>query len=149
MDKITCKHCGTKYPADVSKCPLCGASNAPAVGDEFDFLDDDFEATPAPQPAAPAEAPETPADTAAAAEKPAEETGSAEQVTFDGGAPSSGNTSRYNWEEILAEINRQKEDGGAAKQPEPEEAPQPAAPAAPQAPAAETVPEDDEDDKQG
>ena len=87
MDKITCKHCGTKYPADVSKCPLCGASNAPAVGDEFDFLDDDFEATPAPQPAAPAEVSETPADTAAAAEKPAEETGSAEQVTFDGGVP--------------------------------------------------------------
>ena len=116
MDKITCKHCGTKYPADVSKCPLCGASNAPSVGDEFDFLDDDFEAKPAEAPAEPAapvapvvtpaaEEPEAPA--AAEAETPADSI--LKDPAFTSGVPSSGNTARYNWEEIIAEINKQKE----------------------------------------
>ena len=40
MEKITCKHCGTKYAAGVAKCPVCGSSNAPEIEDAFDFLED-------------------------------------------------------------------------------------------------------------
>lgn len=108
MDKISCKHCGTKYPADVAKCPLCGASNAPSVGDEFDFLDDDFEVT-----AAAAQTPDAPAEEAPAPQEP--ETTS--------GAPSSGETGRYNWEDILAELGsgKQEEESAPAEEPVREE----------------------------
>ena len=51
MEQIFCKYCGAEYSASEMKCPLCGASNAPHVADDFDFLDDDFEV--AAKPAAP------------------------------------------------------------------------------------------------
>lgn len=115
MNKISCKNCGTKYPADVSKCPLCGASNAPSIGDEFDFLDDDFEATSAEPAAAPASAAEPVSETA---EVPAAKPAAEPEVSS--GVPSSGDTGRYNWEEIIAEIN-----GGKTAEPvQEEEAPQ-------------------------
>jgi len=57
MEQIFCKYCGAEYSASEMKCPLCGASNAPHVADDFDFLDDDFEV--AAKPAAP-EMPEFP-----------------------------------------------------------------------------------------
>lgn len=49
MSNMFCKYCGTQYETNGSKCPLCGASNIPAVTDDFDFLDRDneFEAKPA------------------------------------------------------------------------------------------------------
>ena len=52
MEKIYCKFCGTEYTTEAAKCPLCGASNAPRVADDFDFLDDDFEAVAKPAAAA-------------------------------------------------------------------------------------------------
>ena len=94
MDKITCKHCGTKYPADVNKCPVCGTSNAPAVSDGFEFLDDEeFEAT---------------ADEKSAAAAPAKEEAS-EPVEKDTGS--------YSWEDIIAEINGKKSDDGKQEEP--------------------------------
>ena len=105
MDQITCKHCGTKYPADVAKCPLCGASNVPSVSEGFEFLDDEFEATakpkqPAPKAKAPA-APETPAAPKAPAAPETPKTEAAKPAV-------SQETGNYNWEDIIAEINGTK-----------------------------------------
>lgn len=91
MDKITCKHCGTKYSADVSKCPVCGTSNAPAVSDGFEFLDDEeFEATANEAPEEKDTAPET-------ENKEVPESGKKD-------------TGSYSWEDIIAEINGGKAD---------------------------------------
>ncbi|MBQ1281682.1 MAG: Ig-like domain-containing protein [Oscillospiraceae bacterium] len=122
MANISCKNCGTKYPTDVSKCPVCGASNAPSIGDEFDFLDDDFEAAPV----APPVIREEPAPVAEEPAAEAPEAAPAADPTFTTGAPSSGNTGRYNWEDILAEINGTKKPESAAEEPEAAEEPQPA-----------------------
>ncbi len=105
MDQITCKHCGTKYPADVAKCPLCGASNVPSVSEGFEFLDDEFEATakpkqPAPKAKAPA-APETPAAPKAPAAPETQKTEASKPAV-------SQETGNYNWEDIIAEINGTK-----------------------------------------
>ena len=87
MDQITCKHCGTKYSAEVAKCPVCGASNLPNISGDFSFLDDDFEVTD--EAAA--------AETVAAPAEPAAPAAPEDPVSKDTGA--------YNWEDIIAEIN--------------------------------------------
>ena len=136
MDKITCKNCGTKYPGEVAKCPVCGASNLPSVSGDFEFLDDDFEVkTDKPAASAPAEeaapaAPAVPAEPAAP-EKP---------VSKDTGA--------YNWEDIIAEINGTKPaEKAAGPEPETKWVPEEPKKTAPAAPAWKQVDEDDEDDE--
>lgn len=95
MDKLTCKHCGTKYDAAVGKCPVCGASNMPSISDGFEFLEDDFEAKP--QGSTPPSDGEIAAETAPADAAPPQNQDPS--VSTD--------TSRYNWEDIIAEIHGQ------------------------------------------
>ncbi|MEA4965025.1 MAG: Ig-like domain-containing protein [Oscillospiraceae bacterium] len=116
MDKLTCKHCGTKYDAAVGKCPVCGASNLPSVSEGFEFLDDDFEAK-APH-SDPVEVTETAKDTAkdaaknvakdAAKDAAAEPPKSSEAPAAT--PPVSSDTGRYNWEDIIAEIHGKDSD---------------------------------------
>ena len=98
MEKITCKHCGTKYAAGVAKCPVCGSSNAPEIEDAFDFLDDRAEdAEVTASKTQPPENPEQPAAQPEASEPAAEADGT------------------YNWEDILAELGSTAE--GSAPEP--------------------------------
>lgn len=134
MDQITCKHCGTKYPADVAKCPVCGASNLPNVSGDFEFLDDDFEVKGKETAPEKTDVPAEPAAPAAPKESVAKDTGA------------------YNWEDIIAEINGTKPEDKESPVEETEEKPAPeepkkAAPTAMPAWKQSSADKDDDDDE--